>query len=336
VNFLAQIWYSPRFRALFHQVSVAIAVTAFGGYLFANLAANLERQGIASGFGFLNTTAGFSIVPTLISYDETRTYGRAFVVALCNTLLVSVLGVVGSTFFGFLMGIARLSTNWLLAKLAGIFVECMRNVPLLLILFFFYFGILRNLPAPDNSISLGASIFINNRGLFLPTFSRGTEGAPDAWNWSYPVFEGFDFVGGMVITPEFIALLLGLIFYTAGFIAEIVRAGILAVSRGQSEAAHALGLSESQSLRFVIIPQAMRVIIPPLTSQYLNLAKNSSLAAAIGYPDIVQVFAGTVLSQSGQAVEIIAMTMGVYLAISLAISMFMNIYNQRMALQERT
>ena len=315
---------------------MASLVTLIGYYLFSNLLLNLERQGIASGFDFLDTTAGFSIVSSLISFEETDTYGRAFLAALGNTLLISILGIFFASLIGFFFGIARLSTNWLLAKVASAFVESMRNVPLLLILFFFYFGLLRNLPDPENSLAIGDIIFLNNRGLFIPTLVRQIQDGATSWMLSRPVFEGFDFTGGMPITPEFMALLAGLVLYTSGFIAEIVRSGILAVNIGQREAAYALGLTKSDTLRFVIIPQAMRVIIPPLTSQYLNLMKNSSLAAAIGYPDIVLVFAGTVLSQTGQAVEIIAMTMAVYLTMSLLISALMNAYNRRSILRERT
>jgi len=310
-------------KPLLIQIVFALVIAIGFGWAALNVAGNLERQGIASGFGFLSSTAGFGIISSLIPWTETSSYGRALVVGLLNTLLVSSLGIVLATILGVATGVARLSPNWLLAKVAGFFVELMRNLPLLLIIFFLYFGVLRLLPSPSESLSLGDVIFLNNRGLYVP------------WFFSVPELDGFDFTGGLAITPEFIALLAALVLYTAGFIAEIVRGGILAVPPGQREAALALGLSRTQMLRMVILPQALRAIVPPLTSQYLNLTKNSSLAAAIGYPDLVQVFAGTVLSQTGQAVEIIAITMGVYLIISLLIALAMNIWNERTRIIER-
>ncbi|RMD62823.1 MAG: amino acid ABC transporter permease, partial [Alphaproteobacteria bacterium] len=362
------LWNDPRARAVVYQILVLGLVILGGAYLVNNTIHNLEKQGIASGFDFLNSTAGFSISMTLIEYSEESTYGRAFLVGLLNTILVSAIGVFFATILGFIIGVARLSRNWLIAKLAAAYIEVLRNIPLLLQLFFWYFAVLRSVPGPRQSIELLDSLFLNNRGLFLPrpVFQEGFSwiwislfaaialsiaiarwarkrqeetgeqfpvfltsvglivglpllaailtGFPLAWN--YPVLKGFNFVGGIVLIPEFVALVVALSMYTASFIAEIVRAGILAISHGQTEAAHALGLSRNQTLRLVIIPQALRVIIPPLTSQYLNLTKNSSLAAAIAYPDIVLVFAGTVLMQTGQAVEIIAITMGCYLTMS--------------------
>lgn len=325
-------WYRPQVRGFAYQVALAAMLTFLGWYLLDNLLDNMRRQGIASGFAFLSSTSGFSIIMHLIPFEEASSYGRAFTVGLLNTLFVSILAIVMASIIGFLAGIARLSKNYLLAKMAAVFVELMRNIPLLLILFFFYFGILRNLPEPNESFHIGPGMYLCNRGLYLPFWSRSAEGL---WHWSIPVFEGFDFSGGVVLIPEFVALVLSLSFYTAGFIAEIVRAGILAVSRGQREAAYSLGLTGAQTLRLVIIPQAMRVILPPLASQYLNLVKNSTLAAAIGFPDLVQVFAGTVLSQTGQAVEIISVTMAVYLSVCLAISFLMNRYNQRSLLREQ-
>ncbi len=381
------VWNDPKYRAIFFQVLVLALVVGFGAYLVNNTLGNLARQGIASGFGFLGTTAGFSIGMSLIEYAETSTYARAFLVGLLNTLLVSVIGVVLATILGFAIGIARLSNNWLISKLAAVYIEILRNIPLLLQLFFWYFAVLRALPSPRQSISVFETFFLNNRGLqspapvfepgfwliqtaivvaivaivFLARWARHRQeetgqqfptffsalgliiGLPllaaivagFPIHWDLPVLKGFNFEGGMTMIPEFVALLAALSTYTAAFIAEIVRAGILAVSHGQTEAAYALGLRPGPTLRLVVIPQALRVIIPPLTSQYLNLTKNSSLAAAIAYPDIVLVFAGTVLMQTGQAVEIIAITMAVYLTISLVISALMNWYNKATALVER-
>ena len=381
------LWNDPRARAIFFQVLVLGGVIFGGIYLVNNTLANLERQGIASGFGFLETTAGFSVSMNLIEYSEESSYGRAFLVGLLNTLLVSAIGVIFATFLGFAIGVARLSHNWLIAKLAATYIEILRNVPLLLQLFFWYFAVLRVLPGPRQSADMFGTFFLNNRGLYtpapitepgfsfvwiallvgivatfvvarwarrrqdetgqqfpvfysalgliigLPMLAAIVTGFP--LSWDHPELKGFNFKGGLVLIPEFVALVVALATYTAAFIAEIVRAGIMAVSHGQTEASYALGLRPGPTLRLVIIPQALRVIIPPLTSQYLNLTKNSSLAAAIAYPDIVLVFAGTVLMQTGQAVEIIAITMGCYLAISLLLSAFMNWYNKKMALVER-
>jgi general L-amino acid transport system permease protein len=377
----------PRIRSLFSQV-LLIAVVAWLVYeMVSNTITNLERQNIASGFKFLNTTAGFGIIQTLVPYAEDSSYGRAFLVSLLNTILVAAIGIVLTTMLGFLIGIMRLSKNWVIRSIATVYVEVIRNIPLLLQIFFWYFAVLRSVPAPRNSVVLLDSFFVNNRGIYFPkpVFAEGAwvigvaflfgvvasvairiwarkrqeatgeqfpvflsaigliiglplvvflaSGMPATL--SYPELKGFNFVGGMVIIPEFSSLLLALVIYTASFIAEIVRAGILAVSHGQTEAAYSLGLRPGHTLRLVIIPQAMRVIIPPLTSQYLNLTKNSSLAVAIAYPDLVSVFAGTVLNQTGQAVEILGMTMAVYLTLSIVTSIFMNWYNARMALVER-
>ena len=380
------VWNDPRYRAIFFQVLVLALVVGFGAYLVNNVLDNLARQGIASGFGFLGTTAGFSIGMSLIEYAETSTYGRAFLVGLLNTLLVSVIGIFFATILGFVIGVARLSSNWLISTLAAVYIEILRNIPLLLQLFFWYFTVLRTLPSPRQSVSIFDTFFLNNRGLQspapilesgfwlipvallvaivgivvlarwarhrqeqtgqqfpvfwtslgmligLPLLAAIVTGFPIHWN--IPVLKGFNFEGGTVMIPEFVALVAALSTYTAAFIAEIVRAGIMAVSHGQTEAAYAVGLKPGPTLRLVIVPQALRLIIPPLTSQYLNLTKNSSLAAAIAYPDIVLVFAGTVLMQTGQAVEIIAITMAVYLLISLVISAVMNWYNKVTALVE--
>ncbi len=378
----------PKVRSIGYQLALC-AVVGFLVYGAAtNAIENLARANIASGFGFWDNTAGFDISQTLIEYSARgSTYGRAFWVGLLNTLLVAGIGIVFATIIGFVVGISRLSRNWLLAKVAGGYVETIRNLPLLLQLLFWYNAVLKALPDIRDSIAVGGGIFLNNRGLFLPqpifksgfgaveiTILVGIVGAFAFYVWArkrqertgqqapvfwvalalviglplvvfflsgfplrfeFPQSGRFNITGGVEILPEFAALLFGLSIYTAAFIAEVVRAGISAVSRGQTEAAYSLGLTPGPTLRLVVVPQAMRVIIPPLTSQYLNLTKNSSLAVAIGYPDLVQVFTGTVLNQTGQAVEVVAITMLVYLVISLATSLLMNIYNSRMALAER-
>jgi general L-amino acid transport system permease protein len=381
------IWNDSRFRALLFQALALAGVIAFSIFLINNTLNNLERRGIATGFDFLGSTAGFGIITYLIDYSEESTYGRAFLVGLLNTLLVSVLGIVLSTVIGLLVGLARLSSNWLLARLAALYVEVFRNVPLLLQLFFWYFAMLLPLPSPRNAFQWGEIFFLNNRGIYGPKpilesgfgvalwvlvigvvavvlmcrwarRRREATGRPfptgpvslvilvafpltafvatgSPLSWEIPKLQGFNFAGGLVIIPEFIALLLALSVYTASFIAEIFRAGIQSVPAGQTEAAYSLGLKPGQTVRLIIVPQALRVIIPPLTSQYLNLTKNSSLAVAIAYPELVSVFMGTVLNQTGQAVEVIAITMAVYLGISLTISLLMNWYNRRIALVDR-
>lgn len=380
-------WNDPRIRSIGFQCIALLGVVAFGLYLFHNTQTNLQQRGIASGFGFLSSPAGFGIIQHLLPYSESDSYGRVFWVGLFNTLLVSALGIFFATLLGFIIGIARLSKNWLVAKLAMAYIEVFRNIPLLLQIFFWYFAVLRAMPAPRQSVNLGDVLFLNLRGLYVPApvFETGfwvvlvallaavaatvilhrwarrrqeltgkrfpvvatslglVLGLPGLafaaagfpLSWEYPELQGFNFQGGLVVIPELAALLAALSIYTAAFIAEIVRAGIQAVSHGQTEAAYSLGLRPSYTLRLVVIPQALRVIIPPLTSQYLNLTKNSSLAAAIGYPDLVSIFAGTVLNQTGQAIEVIAITMAVYLTISLLISLLMNWYNRRVALVER-
>ncbi|NJO32770.1 MAG: amino acid ABC transporter permease [Rhodospirillales bacterium] len=383
----ASFLYRPEVRQVIYQVILIVLLGIAVWEIVNNVADNLRRQNIASGFGFWDRTSGFDISQTLIAYSNTSTYGQAFWVGLTNTLLVAALGIVFATILGFIIGIARLSSNWVVAKLATVYVEVIRNLPLLLQLMFWYFAVLKNLPGPRQSMALPAGATLNVRGLYLPApVPQGGFGAvalalligiigsiavyvwarrrqmatgeqfPILWTslglvlglplvvylltgmplaFDYPELKGFNFQGGMVIQPEFMALLLGLSIYTASFIAEIVRAGILGVSKGQKEAARAIGLSNGQMLRLVVIPQAARIIIPPLTSQFLNLTKNSSLAVAIGYPDFVSVFTGTVLNQTGQAVEIILLTMAVFLTLSLLTSAFMNWFNTRMALVER-
>jgi len=386
VRFL-ELWRNSRVRGWLFQILTLTVVGVLFWTLFDNLQSNLAHRGISTGFGFLDTEAGFGIITHLVEYSESSTYGRAFLVGLLNTLLVSFMGIILASLLGVIVGVARLSSNWLISRLALGYVELIRNIPLLLQIFFWYFAVLRNLPSPRQSINLADTIFMNNRGIYVPsplpeegfslmgwaivaalilsivifrwatrrqhitgkTFPRwrvatglllglplltlAFQGFP--LSWELPALRGFNFQGGVVMIPEFMALLLALSIYTASYIAEIVRGGIQAVNRGQSEAALSLGLSRGQTLRLVILPQALRVIIPPLTSQYLNLLKNSSLAAAIAYPELVSVFAGTVLNQTGQAVEVIGITMGVYLLISLSISLLMNWYNHKMRLVER-
>ncbi len=378
-------------RRLGSVAAQIVLIVLIGGLAYGaaiNVVQNLARAHVASGFGFWNNTAGFDISQTLIAYSaSTSTFGRAFWVGLLNTLLVAAIGIVLATILGFIIGIARLSRNWLVARLAGGYVELIRNVPLLLQLLFWYNAVLKSLPQLRGSVALPGGGILNNRGLFLPRpefgphfsavllallagavaaiglreFARrrrertGVEmrvlwpavglvvGLPLAvfvlagfpLSFSVPQLGRFNVSGGVEILPEFAALVVALTVYTAAFIAEVVRAGVLAVPSGQSEAAHALGLRSGATLRLVVVPQAMRVIVPPLTSQYLNLIKNSSLAVAIGYPDLVQVFAGSVLNITGQAVEVIAITMAVYLAISLFTSALMNLYGRTTAIAER-
>lgn len=380
-------WNNAQNRALLFQILLAIGVSVFFAFIANNTIHNLQQRGISTGFAFLKQKAGFGIIQHLIPYTENDTYGRTFIVGLLNTVLVSVLGIICATILGFIVGVARLSSNWLVSKLAAVYIETFRNLPLLLLIFFWYFAVLRSLPSPRNSLHIGEKFFLNIRGFYLPdpVFQQGfgwVEGAVilavlitiilKRWAkkrqeetgeqfpvllsstglilivpaiayfatgrplaWEYPILKGFNFQGGITIIPELAALLIALSVYTASLIAEIVRSGILSVSHGQTEAAYALGLRPGKTLRLVIIPQAMRVIIPQMTSQYLNLVKNSSLATAIGYPDLVAVFAGTTLNQTGQAIEVIAMTMAVYLTISLTISSFMNWYNARSQMRER-
>ncbi len=387
-NSKKQLWWNnAQHRSLFFQVVLVGMLVGFFWFIGSNTLTNLEKRGISTGFGFLSQTSGFGIIQHLIPFDETYSFGRTFLVGLLNTLLVSAVGIIFATIIGVVVGVARLSNNWLIAKLATVYIEIFRNIPLLLQIFFWYFAVLRALPSPKQSWSTGEVIFLNIRGLYLPEplFGPGFNyvfwtlglaivatwfirrwarqrqdltgkqfktlrvgaglifGLPTivfflvgaSLSWDIPALQGFNFRGGITIIPEFTALLIALSIYTGAFIAEVVRSGIMAVSHGQTEAASALGLHRSKVLKLVVIPQAMRVIIPQLTSQYLNLVKNSSLATAIGYPDLVAVFAGTTLNQTGQAIEVIAMTMGVYLFISLTISAFMNWYNKKIMLVER-
>jgi general L-amino acid transport system permease protein len=377
---------NERVRAVLYQVLLLAAVVGVGWFLVANTLHNLSTRQIQVGFGFLSREAGFEIAESHVAYDPSNTYGRALWVGLLNTLWVSALGIVAATILGTLIGVARLSSNWLAARLASAYVEFMRNIPLLLQLFVWYGLVTELLPPVREAIAFGDLAFLSQRGLryawpqpspawsaagwalavgfalalawghlarrrqratgaqwpviwpslallvALPVAAWLAGGAPTALD--VPRLGGFDFQGGRSLSPEFIALLVGLSTYTAAFIAEVVRGGILSVPHGQAEAAMALGLKPLQRLRRVTMPQALRVIIPPLTSQYLNLTKNSSLAVAIGYPDLVAV-ANTTMNQTGQAIEAIAILMAVYLAVSLAISLLMNWYAARVRLVER-
>jgi general L-amino acid transport system permease protein len=364
------------------QIIFVLILTWIGYEIFVNARANLENQRITSGFGFLNNTAGFDVSQSLIPYNQSDTYTRVFLVGLLNTILVSVIGIFFATLIGFIVALGRLSPNWLMSRVAGGYVELIRNLPLLFQMLFWYLAVLAALPGPRQSISL-LGAFLSNRGLIIPRpigqagldpfllallvavvvsigvhhharrqlFENGRViktwpivlglliGLPLAaalvfgvpLTLEMPELKGFNFAGGLRVIPELVALVVALSTYTAAFIAEIVRAGILAVHRGQMEAGLSLGLGRGSVLRLIVIPQAMRVILPPLTNQYLNLTKNSSLAVAIGYPDLVSVFAGTTLSQTGQAIEIIGITMGVYLALSLFTSAVMSFYNWRLS-----
>ncbi len=376
----------PRVRGLVFQVVVVAVLAAGVWWIVGNTVENLRRANISSGFGFLSGRSGFDVAQSLIPFTADSTFGRALVVGFLNTLLVAVCGIVTATIVGFLVGIGRLSGNWLIARICTVYVEVFRNIPPLLVIFFWYLGVLAVLPSARQSIALPFGAYLNQRGLFLPSAQWG----PGAWligvalllgivmsvfvarrarqrqlatgqtfpvlwtsigliaglpllafaatgfpvTFEYPQLSTFNLVGGWDIKPEFLSLYLALSFYTASFIAEIVRAGIRGVSHGQSEASFALGLRPGQTTRLVIVPQALRIIIPPLTSQYLNLTKNSSLAVAVGYPDLVQI-GQTTMNQTGQAIEVVVIWMIIYLSLSVATSIFMNWFNAKMALVER-
>ena len=380
------IWYDPQKRSIIYQVVILLMVGLLGYYLISNTTANLQRQSIATGFGFLEKEASFEIGESLIPYSAADRYARALLVGVLNTLLVSFIGIVLTTILGTLIGIARLSTNWLVSRLAAVFIEVFQDIPVLLQLFFWYAFFYEVLPSPRQALNPVAGVFMCNRGLIfgvpaahpahvymifaflagclgvyilrrwarkrqaktgmafpvfsvsvgililLPLLAWLAGGAPT--DMSVPELKGFNFRGGLSVSPEFSALLIGLVLYTAAFVAEAVRAGIQSVSKGQREAAMSIGLRPNRVLQLVILPQALRVIIPPLTSQMLSLTKNSSLAVAIGFPDFVSV-AGTTINQTGQAIEGVAMIMLVYLFFSLTTSAFMNWYNKKIALVER-
>ncbi|RUV67287.1 amino acid ABC transporter permease [Mesorhizobium sp. M5C.F.Ca.IN.020.14.1.1] len=376
----------PKVRGIFFQAVVVIVLVALVWWIVQNTIDNLTRLRIASGFGFLRGRDGFDISDSAIAYSSDSTYGRAILVGFINTLIVAVSGIITATIIGFILGVGRLSHNWLIRKICTVYVEVFRNIPPLLVIFFWYSGVLSVLPPPRESINLPFSSFLNQRGFYFPRAMWGEGswlilvalllGIAMAWfvarkarqrqmatgqqfpvfwtsaaliiglpllayalsgfplSFDYPKQSTFNLTGGFQVKPEFLSLYLALSFYTAAFIAEIVRAGIMGVSKGQTEAAGALGLRPGSILRLVVIPQAMRIVIPPLTSQYLNLTKNSSLAIAIGYPDLTAT-TGTVLNQTGQAIECVLIMMVVYLALSLLTSAIMNVVNARMALVER-
>ncbi|RWB08855.1 amino acid ABC transporter permease [Mesorhizobium sp.] len=376
----------PKIRGIFFQVLVVVLLVAGVWWIAHNVIDNLTRLRIASGFGFLKGRAGFDISESAIAYSSDSTYGRAILVGLINTVIVAIVGIITATIIGFVIGIGRLSQNWLIRKICTVYVEVFRNIPPLLVIFFWYSGVLAVLPAPRDSIGLPFGSFLNQRGFYFPRAVWGDGswlifvallvGIAMAWfvarkarqrqmatgqqfpvfwtsaalivglpllayalsgfplSFDYPKQSTFNLTGGFQVRPEFLSLYLALSCYTAAFIAEIVRAGIRGVSAGQTEAAGALGLRSGSILRLVVVPQAMRIVIPPLTSQYLNLTKNSSLAIAIGYPDLTAT-AGTVLNQTGQAVEGVVIMMVIYLAISLLTSLVMNWFNAKMALVER-
>lgn len=382
----AALLYNPAFRGFVYQLVTVILVVAFVWWVTDNTITNLQKAGIASGFGFLDSRAGFDIAQTPIAYNNDMTYGRALVIGIVNTIIVSLAGIVTATIIGFLVGVGRLSSNWLVAKLSEVYVEIFRNIPPLLVIFFFYTGVLALLPSARDSLSLPFDIYLNNRGLAFPkpVFETGSwlmgvalvlaiiaiialsiwahrrqmatgqqfptvrtsiailillpllayfaSGMPVSFD--IPVKGRFNLAGGSVIGPEFMSLYLALSLYTAAFMAEIIRGGILGVAKGQTEAANALGLHPRKVTRLVVVPQAMRIIIPPMTSEYLSLTKNSSLAVAIGYADIVAV-GKTVLNQTGQAVEVVTIWMIIYLGLSILTSIFMNWFNAKMALVER-
>jgi general L-amino acid transport system permease protein len=376
-----------RVRGRIYQTLLLACVAALACGAIYNAVTNMQARGMPMGFGFWNEVAGFDINLHLISYTNLSTYGRAFWVGLLNTLLIAVICIPLATLLGFAIGVARLSPNWLLSRLALVYTSILRNIPLLLLLLFWYNAVLKSLPGPRQSISVGDVVFLDNRGLYLPMpvpreqtvwfisaiaaalilaagfrewarrrQQRTGEQAPSTlvavglilglpaiasvaggapFGFDIAKLSGFNLKGGLQVIPEMAALVFGLVTFTAAFIAEIVRAGLLAVPAGQSEAAAALGLHRGLTMKLVVIPQAMRLITPPLTSQYLNIVKNSSLAVFIGYPDLVQIFAGTVLNQTQAAVQVMAITMAVYLFISLAVAMALNLFNVRYALKER-
>lgn len=374
-------WTRSRLRAVLIQVGFVVILIGLIQFLLANTMQNLARQGIASGFGFLENRAGFDIAIRFLAFERNDTYMQAFWTAVANTLVLAVLGIALATIIGFLIGLARVSPNWLISRLAAVYIETFRNIPLLLQLFFWYFAILRPLPGPRESLDLGEVAFLSNRGLYLPRpvldggatltlavlvaglifalfmarrarhhraatgqhvrtahwWLIGLVGLPlVAWvvtdatlALSVPSLQGFNFRGGMVILPEMLAALLGLSIYIAAAVGEIVRAGIQGIDHGQTEAAQAMGHTRGQIMRYVVIPQAMRIIIPPLTTQYQSLAKNTSLASAIAFPEIISIIAGTTMTQTGQAVETIALAMLFYLTVSLFIAAVMNFFNWR-------
>ncbi len=378
---------NPQVRAIFYQILLVLGLLYFFGNIIGNTLGNMEAIGIKTGFSFLSSAAGYDVLMSLIPFESTDTYGRIFVVGFLNTLLVSAIGIVFATILGFVFGVAHFSHNWVVRKIALVYVEIFRNIPLLLQVFFWYFAVLASLPGARQSLSLGEAVFLNVRGLYFPKLI-GNDIAWIVWTalaaaiagifvlrrWAkrrqdetgqqfpvlkasvgliiglpliaaaltgfpftveYPALKGFNYFGGVTVIPELMALALALSVYTGAFIAEAVRAGVQAIPHGQTEAARSLGLRENKIMSLIIVPQAMRVIVPLLNSEYQSLVKNSTLAAAIGYPDLFNVFVGTALNQTGQAIETIFMTIIVYFVVNMVISFLMNRFNSAVALVSR-
>jgi len=378
---------NPKNRAIIYQIFALAIIFLITYTVLDNMFINIEKRGITTGFDFLKSEAGFGILQTAIEYDESDSHGKVFIVGLLNTLIVSAIGIVFASILGVLIGIGRLSKNFMVSKLSLIYIETFRNIPVLLQILFWYNVVLSALPSPRQSISFLDSFFLNSRGLYIPKpileggfgpiiiaffigiisvfyLKKWADKKHEETGQTFPLFwislgiiflspslvyffsessltleiatlKGFNFQGGWTLIPELLALSFALSIYTATYIAEAVRAGIKAVPQGQKEAANALGLTESVILKKVVLPQALRIVIPPVINQYINLVKNSSLATAIGYPELVTVFSGTSLNQVGQAIEIILMTMAVYLTISIIISLFMNYFNAKIQIKER-
>ncbi|HIB21536.1 MAG TPA: ABC transporter permease subunit [Rhodospirillales bacterium] len=384
---LTRLWYSTKIRTNFYQACLALGILFLVVWVVDTSATNLEKLGIKTGLDFLSTEAGFSISQTLIPFSSTSTYGDAIVVCILNTILLSVTAIFLSTILGFFIAISKLSDNWLLNRVASIYVEIFRNIPLLLQLFFWYFAVLKLLPNKRESISFADVAFLNIEGLVIPSpiFWNGSQyvlyaiifgifasvalrlwakkrqqntgkSFPVIWSivgiliclpvivaaingfpisWKIPVFGKFNFQGGTELLPEFVAMLFGLTLYNAAFIGEIIRAGIMSVNKGQREAAASIGLAPNQINSEIIIPQALRLIVPPLANQYLNLMKSTALASAIAYPDLFWAVNGAILVQTGQVIELQAITLGAYLGISLLIALSMNTYNHLTRIEER-
>ena len=378
---------NPRIRGFFYQIALVAGLLYFFGTIIGNTLANMEATGIKTGFDFLGAAAGYDVLMSLISFESTDTYGRIFIVGFLNTLLVSAIGIFFATLLGFIFGVAHFSHNWLIRKVALVYVEIFRNVPLLLQVFFWYFAVLSSLPGARQSLSLGEAVFLNVRGLYLPKLIGGdlsslvwiALGAAVAGifvlrRWAkkrqeltgqqfpvlktsiamvilfpllvaalagfpftveYPALKGFNYFGGITVIPELMSLAIALSVYTGAFIAEAVRAGVQSIPHGQTEAARSIGLRENKIMSLIIVPQAMRVIVPLLNSEYQSLVKNSTLAAAVGYPDLFNVFVGTALNQTGQAIETIFMTIIVYFVVNMVISFLMNRFNSAVALVSR-
>ena len=386
-NHTGKLYNNPKYRAWFYQIAMLVGLLYFFFSIISNVLTNMETLGIKTGFGFLGASAGYDVLMSLITFDATDTYGRIFIVGFLNTILVSIIGIFFATIIGFFFGVLNFSQNWLIRKIALVYVEIFRNIPLLLQIFFWYFAVLATLPSARNSLSLGEALFLNVRGLYIPklipeagaaivcvAFVMAIVGVFILKRWAkarqeqtgqpfpvlytslgiifglpllaliisgfpftieYPALQGFNYFGGIAVIPELMALGLALSVYTGAFIAEAVRAGVQSVPKGQTEAARSLGIKEKRIMSLIIVPQAMRVIVPLLNSEYQSLVKNSTLAAAIGYPDLFNVFVGTALNQTGQAIETIFMTIIVYFIVNMLISFILNAFNRSVALVTR-